>query len=447
MFSHTLALFALALLPLTGADWPMFRGWQAQGVAQGSIEPSWNADPSAGPERNILWKTPVPGLSHSSPILWGGRLYVATAIRSAGEAPLKVGLYGAGDPAQDDVEQQWVIYCLDRRNGALLWQRVAYQGKPRSRRHTKATHANTTLATDGRHIAAFFGSEGLYLFDMSGKLLWKKDLGAFDIGPQGYDLQWGNASSPVLHEDILVLQCDQKKGSFLAAFSVKDGRELWRTERDGVSNHSWATPAVVTAAGRTQIVCNGWPYITGYELATGKELWRLKSGGDIPVPTPVFAHNLIYVTNAHGGPAPLYAIKPDASGDISLQGGSRTSAGIAWSEPRNGAYMQTPLIVDDILYSCSDRGVLKAYDAKTGQLHYTQRLGSGTVGFSASPVAAGGRILLTSEEGEVYVIRHGKQYELLAVNKLGEIAMATPAIADGVVYFRTRGHVVAAGRR
>lgn len=447
MLRHLFQLASLTLLPAVAADWPMFRGPQAQGVATGSIEQSWNADTSEGPQRNVRWRTPIPGLGHSSPILWGDRLYVATAVSSAGEAPLKVGLYGAGDPAQDDVEQQWVIYCLDRGKGTVVWQQVVFKGKPKTRRHTKATHANTTLATNGKFIAAFFGSEGLYLFDMNGKLNWKKDLGTFDIGPQGYDLQWGNASSPVLFGDTLVLQCDQKKGSFLAAFSLKDGRELWRTGRDGVSNHSWATPAVIAAAGRTQIVCNGWPYITGYDLATGKELWRLKSGGDIPVPTPVFAHNLIFVTNAHGGPAPLYAIRPDASGDISLQGESRTSSGIVWSEPRNGAYMQTPLILHDILYSCSDRGVLKAYDAKTGKLHYTQRLGTGTVGFSASPVAADGKVLITSEEGEVYVIRHGKEYELLASNKLGEIAMATPAIADGVLYFRTRGHVVAIGKR
>lgn len=442
-----LLLFATLSAHAADANWPMFRGQQAQGVASGNIAQSWNADTSDGPDRNIRWKTPIPGLSHSSPIVWGNHLYVATAISSAGEAPLKVGLYGAGDPAADDAEQQWVIYCLDKRSGKIVWQRVAVKAKPRTRRHTKATHANTTLATDGKRIVAFFGSEGLHVFDMNGKPQWHKDLGTFDIGPQGYDLQWGNASSPVLHNDTIVLQCDQKKGSFLVAFSASDGRELFRTPRDGVSNHSWATPAVITAANRTQIVCNGWPFIAGYDFATGKELWRLKSGGDIPVPTPVLAQNLIFVTNAHGGPAPLYAIRPDATGDISLAGEARTSKGIAWSEPRNGAYMQTPLILDGILYSCSDRGVLKAYDAQTGQLHYTQRIGAGTIGFSASPVAAGGKILITSEEGEVYVIKPGRTYELLATNKLGEIAMASPAISDGVIYFRSRSHIVAVAGR
>jgi outer membrane protein assembly factor BamB len=200
---------------------------------------------------------------------------------------------------------------------------------------------------------------------------------------------------------------------------------------------------VVSAAGRTQVVCNGWPYIAGYEITNGKELWRLKSGGDIPVPTPIFAHGLIFVTNAHGGPAPLYAIRPDASGDISLVSDARTNAGIAWSEPRNGAYMQTPLVFDDLLYSCSDRGVLKVYDARTGKLHYTQRLGSGTAGFSSSPVAAAGRLYFAGEEGEVYVIKAGTQFELLSTNLFGEITMATPAISENVLYYRTRSHIVA----
>jgi outer membrane protein assembly factor BamB len=193
------------------------------------------------------------------------------------------------------------------------------------------------------------------------------------------------------------------------------------------------------------VVTNGWPYIAGYDFATGKELWRLKSTGDIPTPTPVMAHGLIYVTNAHGPGAPLYAIKPDASGDITPAGTERTSAGVVWSEPRNGAYMQTPVIVGDLLYSCSDRGVLKAYHAKTGVLQYTQRLGEGTTGFSSSPVAAEGRLYFASEEGEVYVLKAGPTFELLGKNLMGEIAMASPAVSQGVLYYRTRGHVVAIG--
>jgi outer membrane protein assembly factor BamB len=192
-------------------------------------------------------------------------------------------------------------------------------------------------------------------------------------------------------------------------------------------------------------VTNGWQYIAGYDFDTGRELWRLKSEGDIPTPTPVFAHGLIFVTNAHGGQAPLYAIRPEAAGDISVSAESRSNRYVAWSTPRNGAYMQTPLVYGDLLYSCSDRGVLKVYDARTGKLHYEQRLGSGATGFSSSPVAAGGNIYFASEEGEVYVIKAGPAFEQVAVNRMGEICMATPAISEEVIFYRTRGHVVAIG--
>jgi len=191
------------------------------------------------------------------------------------------------------------------------------------------------------------------------------------------------------------------------------------------------------------VVANGWRYIAGYDFATGKESWRLRSEGDIPVPAPVAAHGLIFVTNAHGGLAPLYAIRPTAAGDISLEGSARSNTHIAWSTPRNGAYMQTPLIYGDLLYSCSDRGVLKCYDARSGKLHYEQRLGTGLTGFSASPVASGGKVYITSEEGEVFVIAAGSEYKLLAKNLMGETCMATPALSDGVLYFRTRSNLVA----
>ncbi len=437
--------FASATAASAG-NWPAFRGTNANGVSAGGETPTtWNADASAGPLRNVRWRTPIPGLSHSSPILWDNLLYVASAVSKAGSAPLKVGLYGDSDSAEDKGEQAWKIYALDRATGRVTWEQTAQQGVPRALRHTKATHANTTISCDGQRLVAFFGSEGLYAYSLAGKLLWKKDLGTLVNTPAGFDLQWGYASSPTLHRDTIVILCDVQSGPFVAALSAVDGRELWRTSRAGVSSQSWSTPAVIEHGGRTQIVLNGWPYIASYDFSKGKELWRLKSEGDIPVPTPLFAHGLIYVTNAHGGGAPLYAIKPDASGDISLTGDARTNASIVWSEAKNGAYMQTPLVLGDLIYSCSDRGILKVYDARTGKRHYEQRLGSGTTGFSSSPVAAGDKLYFASEEGEVYVIKAGPTFELLATNTMGEITMATPAADDGVLYYRTRGHVLAIG--
>ncbi len=405
-------LLEIALL-LTAADanWPAFRGPASNGVSESPAPRSFNADPDSGPLKNIQWKTPIPGLGHSSPIVWQGKIFVASAVRKDGDAPLKVGLYGAGDSADDDVEQSWKIFALDKKTGKILWERTAHTGVPKARRHTKATHANTTVTTDGKRLVAFFGSEGLYAYDLDGKLLWKKDLGLLDFGPwNDQSLSWGFASSPVLFEDTIVVQCDRKGDPFVAKFSAKDGREIWRSSRKGTAINGWATPAVVRAG---------------------------------PVPTPVFANGLIYVTNAHGGAAPLYAIKPDAQGDITPATGATTSSGVVWSEPRNGAYMQTPLLAGGLVYSCSDRGVLKVFDALTGKLHYQQRIGGGTTGFSASNVIAGSAVYQTSEEGEVYVFETGTQYKPLGMSKLGEITMASPAVSDGTLYFRTRRHLVA----
>lgn len=440
--SLTSALFLRSALAESG-NWPMFRGNSALGVAEERAALTWNADADAGAIRNVLWKTPIPGLGHSSPVIWADKLFVATAVSAAGTAPLRVGLYGDGKSADDNGEQSWNVFCLDKRSGKILWERTAFKGTPRSKRHTKGTHANTTVAADGKRVIAFFGSEGLHAFDLEGQQLWKKDLGVIDQGPKGSDYSWGFSSSPVLFEDKVIVQCDDRNQPFAAALSAVDGKDLWRTSRSGISNHGWATPGVIRAGDRALVVLNAWPYIAAYDLATGKERWRLKSEGDIPVPTPIHARGLVYVTNAHGGPAPLYAIKPDAEGDITPADGSRTSAGVVWSEAKNGAYMQTPVVAGELIYSCSDRGVLKVYDAATGKMHYQQRLGTGTTGFSASPVVAGDRLYFTSEEGEVYVIKTGTQFELLATNKMGEISMASPAVSDGVLFFRTRGNVVA----
>ncbi|MFN7920367.1 MAG: PQQ-binding-like beta-propeller repeat protein [Bryobacteraceae bacterium] len=435
-----IALAALATAAIAAdADWPAFRGPNAAGVATTRAPREFNADPEAGPMRNVRWKTAIPGLGHSSPIVYGNKLFIATAVLDKGEAPLKAGLYGSGDSAEDAGDQSWKIYCLDKNTGRVIWERTAHHGAPRFRRHTKATHANTTLATDGTRLVAFFGSEGLFAYDLDGKLLFRKDLGPIDMAPwNDQSLSWGFASSPILFENKIIIQCDRKGDPFVAAFSAEDGSEIWRTSRRPVAINGWATPAVIRAGGRTQVVLNSYPYIASYDFATGKELWRLRSGGDIPVPTPIFSDGLIFVTNAHGDGAPLYAIEPGAAGDL-----NPGATGMAWFEPRNGAYMQTPVVSGGVLFSCSDRGVLKAYEARTGKLHYQQRLGTGAAGFSASPVIAGGMLYQTSEEGEVFVIAAGPEFKLVGTNRLGDTTLATPAVSDGTLYFRTRHHVIA----
>lgn len=435
----SLLAIILSAATISADNWPAFRGPRASGVGEGRAAPtSWDVPAN----RNVRWRTAVPGLAHSSPIVWGNQVCTATAVSSGASADLRVGLYGDIASAVDNAAHRWMVLCYDKASGKLLWERTAHQGVPKVKRHTKATHASSTLATDGRYLVAFFGSEGLHAYDMAGKEVWKKDFGTLDSGffmvP---DAQWGFASSPIIHGDRVIVQADVQKGSFLAAFEITSGRELWRTARSDVP--TWSTPAVYRDGDRELVVVNGWKHIGGYDLQTGKERWRLTGGGDIPVPTPIVAHGLIFITSSHGGQSPVYAVRPTAEGDITVKAGETQNPHIAWSAARDGAYMQTPLVYEDLLYVCKDNGVLSVFDAKTGVRHYQARLADGKTGFSASAVASNGRIYYSSEEGDVHVIKAGTSFAPVSVNPLGEVTMATPAIADGVMFFRTRGHLVA----
>ncbi len=379
---------ALSLSAQTGSkqekNWPGFRGVAASGVAEGYGTPeAWNVEE----KKNVLWKTPIPGLSHSSPVIWGDRVFVTTAISGKDKAELKVGLYGDIASAQDDTSHTYKVYCLNKKTGKIEWEQVASTGVPKVKRHTKSTQANSTIATDGNNVVAFFGSEGLYCYDMKGNLRWKKDFGVLDSGYYlAPEAQWGFASSPVISGTKVIVQCDVQKRSFVAALDLKNGNILWKTPRRDVP--TWSTPAVLQEGGRKQVVVNGWKQIGGYDLETGEEIWWMTGGGDIPVPTPVVGHGLIYITNAHGRMAPIYAIKTTATGDISLKDAEQSNAYIAWSLARDGAYMQTPLVYGDYLYNCRDNGVVSCYEATTGKRIYQERLGTGRTGFTASSVAA-----------------------------------------------------------
>jgi outer membrane protein assembly factor BamB len=440
-----LSLIAALSLPIAGqkgpadANWPSFRGPNASGVADGRPLPTeWDVPAS----RNVRWRTPIPGLGHSSPIIWGDRLFVSTAISGMDNPQLKVGLYGDIASVQDDTPHRWVVYCLDTRSGKIVWEKTVVSGVPKVKRHPKSTHASSTLATDGRHVVAFFGSEGLYCLDMNGKVLWKRDFGvleaAYYVAPGA---QWEVGSSPVIYQNMVLIQCDVLRNSFVAALSLMDGHDLWRTPRTDVP--TWGTPTVIADGPQPQVVVNGYRHAGGYDLKTGKELWRLNGGGDIPVPTPVVGAGLIFITNAHGPMAPIYAIKTTASGDVSLGTNQTSNEGVAWSVARDGAYMITPIVYGDHLYSAKNNGVVSCYDARSGARLYQERLGSGTTGFTASPVAGDGKIYFSSEDGDVYVVKAGPTFALVAKNSMGDVCMASPAIADGTIYFRTKSQVVA----
>jgi outer membrane protein assembly factor BamB len=446
---RTFLMTSLAALPgVTGVykpeqNWPQFRGPGGQGIAEGfPTRANWNVDAAAGKLDGLLWRVEVPGLGHSSPIIWEDRIYLATAAPKSGKPSLRIGYYGDVKPAKDDEEQRWLIQCFDKKSGKQKWEQTIRAAKPGTARHEKASHANTTLVTDGKRLIAFFGADGLYCLDMKGKLLWQKDLGKINVTWRS--IAWGYSSSPALYKDRIVLQCDDPKDPFIAALNFDDGKELWRTSRKGACENSWASPLIHADGARTQIVANGYPYIVSYDLETGKEIWRLRGGGDIPIPTPFVADGLIVISNAHGGKAPLFAVRPTAQGDISLDEGATSNDSVVWSAPNGGSYISTPIVYNGYIYLANYNGVLRCFDFKTGEKMYEERLGSDAA-CSASLVAADGKIYCPTEQGVVHVLKAGPKPELLAKNDLGEPCLATPAISQGVVYFRTSSSLMAIG--
>lgn len=437
-----MAISQAASAPRPGVDWPQFRGIGAAGVAEGfSLPTTWNVAEGT----NIRWKTPVPGLGLSSPVVWGNEVFISTSISGKKDAGLKVGLYGNVEPVLDDTEHEWRVYALDKNTGKIMWEKSVLKAVPKVKRHTKATHANSTMATDGERLIAFFGSEGLYAFDMKGKELWKHDFGVLDAGwyvaPEN---QWETGSSPILHDGVVVIQVDVQKNSFLAAFDAKTGKEKWRTPRTDVP--TWGTPTIHKVKGRTQVLVNGYRHAGAYDFETGKEIWKLARNGDIPVPTPVVSDGLIYITNAHGPMSPVYAIRETASGDITPAEGATSNQHVAWSVPKGGGYMCTPLVYRDHTYIVTYQGILSVFDAKTGERKYQKRLLEDTASaFTSSPVANDGKVYVASEDGQMIVLKAGPEFERIAANDMGASVLSTPAISEGRLLVRTQTMLMSIG--
>jgi len=415
-------------------NWPAFRGANASGVTATALPVSWDLQSS----KNVAWKTPIAGLAHSSPIVWGDRIYVTTAVAASGKPGVVTGdVQKSGvDSATDTGPHTWRLLALDAASGKILWDRAVHQGPPRMKRHVKASHASATPATDGTSIVALLGSEGLFCFDMTGKQKWRVDLGVMDVGlVDDPGLQWGPASSPVILDNLVIVQNDRHKDSYLAAYDLATGKEVWRAAHDEYP--SWATPTVVRTGGRVEIVTNAGKHIRGFDPKTGRELWRLSDNNtQVKVPTPVVAGDLVIVTGGYPpGGRPIYAIRPGGSGDVGAKA-------VAWQAERGSPYTGTPLVHDGIVYACTDNGILSAYDAKTGQRLYQQRVSPEAAGFSASPIAAGNRLYLASEEGDVFVVQAGREFKLLATNRMGEVTMATPAVAGQTLILRTQTQLV-----
>ncbi len=425
--------FIYAAPPEPDGNWPSFRGRDARGIADGQDPPlTWNVETGD----NIAWRTTVPGLGHSSPVVWGNKVFITSAVGKDDDPYLKVGLYGESPDNPEKFDHDFNLYCFDKTGGNILWQKTAYTGVPRTKRHVKSSHATSTPATDGRYVLAFFGSEGLYCYDLDGRLKWKKDFGYLDSGAFDHpETQWGFGSSPVIYKDKVLVVCDVNNQSFITALDVHTGRALWRTDRDDFPG--WGSPTVHVTDDRAQVLVNGYKHMGGYELETGQEIWKMSGGGDIPVPTPFVAHDLVFIANGHGRLRPIYAVKTDAEGDITPAEGDTANQYIVWSRPRRGCYIPTPLVYGDYLYILHCNGIFTCYEAETGRQIYRERAAGDRSAYSSSPVASDGRLYLSSEYGKIHVLKSGPEYEHLATNNMGEICMATPAISKKMILVRT----------
>ena len=415
----------------TEPQWPSFRGPYGSGVNASATPPlTWNVTSPT----NIAWRTDIPGLGHSSPIVSGNRIYLTTALSDAAAAQtLTLGDSDrAGiDPATDVVPHRWQVIALDRASGKVVWTRTVHQGIPRVKRHVKASHASATPATDGRVIVAMLGSEGLFAFDPEGKELWRRDFGVLAVGlADEPEYEWGPASSPVIHGDTVVVQNDRYKDSFLVALDLHTGKELWRAARE--ERPSWTTPLVHVHQGQAPVVVVSPLFIRGHDLRTGRELWRVADpDGQVKVSTPIAAGDLAIATGGWPSAArPIVAVRA-------------RDGTVVWRHERGSPYTTTPLVYDGLLYVLTDNGILSAYEVATGTRVYQTRVSPAAGGFSSSPVAAAGRIYLASEDGLVMVIRAGRKFEVLASNDMNEVCMATPALSGDLLLVRTKTHLYA----
>jgi outer membrane protein assembly factor BamB len=423
-------------------QWPSYRGRFSSGVLDNANLPeTFDIDKLI----NVRWKTEIPGLGLSSPVIWDNKIFITSAISQADREGFRPGLYGDIAPVKDSSLHEWKVFCLDKNNGKMIWEKTAYKGIPKMRRHPKSTHANTSVATDGRYVVAFFGSEGLFCYDMNGNLMWQKNFGLLkSVFFMMKSAEWEFASSPVIYNGVLIIQCDVLENSFVAAYDVKTGRELWKTQRDEYPG--WCTPNIYKNAGKTYVALNGFKNRGGYDFETGKEVWKMSGGGDIQIPTPIIGNDLIYFNSAHGKNSPIIAVKTNATGDITLKDTETSNDYIEWSLPRGGSYMHTMLLYNNFLYNENWNGTLICLDPLTGKEIYNAKLGKAK-SFIASPVASDGKIYIVDEEGVIYVVQAGDQFKILAEIPMNDICLTAPALTDGMIIFRTQKYLVAVGKK
>lgn len=412
------------------SDWPQWRGPDGSGISQEKKLPAeW------GPTKNVKWKTPMPGRGHSSPIVLGKKVFLTTSIEGLVIPGAKAVQHIQGgqpfvhpDSVGGDHSYTLKLFCIDRDSGKILWEQTAYEGRVYDNRHRKNTYASSTPATDGRLLYAFFGSEGLYCYDLNGKLIWKTSLGG--LGSVGM----GPGTSPVLYENLVILQCDVEEGdgSFIAALDKNTGQEIWKVSRK--ARASWSTPILVRHGRRAELVASGAETVVSYEPATGKEIWRCKGVVSHAIPSPVAGNDMVFIT-AGSQSKHAVAVRLGGSGDLT------DSPNIVWKYNKGTAYVPSPILYGDFLYIMTDKGLLTCLDARTGEVKYEGGRVPVPTTFSASPVAFEGKIFLTSEDGDTFIVKSGPSHEILGTNSLGEPVYASPAISDGNIFIRGEKHL------
>jgi outer membrane protein assembly factor BamB len=412
-------ILSLALL-LLQADWSSWRGPFENGMARGEAPTTWSDT------QNVAWKTEIPGRGHSSPVVYGDLMFVTTAVP---EGPLSApgggGGRGPGGGFAANVPHRFLVLCLNRKTGKIMWEREALKATPHEGYHFRyGSFASNTPVTDGKHVYAFFGSRGLFVYTMEGKLAWQK---AF--APMRMRLAFGEGTAPVLHENTLLLGFDQEEGSYLLALDKTTGKQLWKVERDEPS--AWSPPLVLTHEGQKQIIVAATNKTRSYEFATGKLIWECAGLGTNVIPAPVTAKGIVYVMSGHRDPN-LMAIKLGRKGDL-----TGTDA-IVWQNKRANSYTPSPVLINDRLYFVSDNGFFSCLNALTGEVLFQERLPK-PYNFKASPVGVNGKIYLSTEEGDVLVMKIADKMELLATNTMkDEVFIASPAVAGGDLYLRSQ---------
>ena len=439
----TICLALVCHLAVSANDdqWPKFRGRNSGAVADDpSLPDTWSDT------ENVVWRTAIPGLGWSSPVIWGDHVFLTSAVSAGKEEQPVVGLYDEHDHISANGVHRWVVYDVDFKTGEIRWERELHSELPRLRRHIKNSYASETPVTDGEHLYVYFGSIGLVAaLDMEGEVVWRKEIGAFNTR-----VELGPAASPLLHKDRLFIVNDNTTASFMVAFATDTGEELWRVERHEIGQN-WSTPVVWENRVRAEIVTTGTQGVRSYDL-DGNLLWELYGMSRLTAPSPFVSNGLVYISSGYPGGSlrPVYAIHPGAEGDISIwadessswstrfPGDRASSEYIAWAYPLLGTYSTSALVYRGIYYTLLDRGLLLAHDAQTGREVYgRQRLRVGS-GFTASPWGYNGQVFVLSEAGDTFVIKAGSEFEILHTNVLSEMALATPAVSRGSLFIRTQ---------